>query len=276
VLAEEIRSIIRRAPGTLGVVVQDPSGVVVDLGGERVVPSASTIKVLVLVAALRRVADGRSRLGDLLDLPAPADRVGGSGPLLALGSVTRLRLGELLELMVTLSDNDATNVVLDLVDRDEPAMVAAELGLADTRLQRRMMDFAARDAGRENLTSARDLAALVAALRRGEALPPEQTREALEVLGRQQQRDGLPALLPPGVVCGNKTGELPGIRHDVGLLERDGRWAAVAVTATGLGDGPVDHGSVAWPSIAAVGAVVGAWLSSGTGRTGAPPGPRRP
>ncbi|MGN6634718.1 MAG: serine hydrolase, partial [Oryzihumus sp.] len=67
-LSEEIRSIIRRAPGRLGVVVQDPSGVLVDLGGGRVVPAASTIKVLVLVAALRRVADGRSRLGDLLDL----------------------------------------------------------------------------------------------------------------------------------------------------------------------------------------------------------------
>ena len=162
-LAEEIRSIIRRAPGRLGVVVQDPSGVLVDLGGDRVVPAASTIKVLVLVAALRRVADGRSRMGDLLDLPAPADRVGGSGPLQALGSVTRLRLGELLELMVTLSDNDATNVVLDLVGPDDLATVAAGLGLADTRLQRRMMDFAARDTGRENLTSARDLATLMAA-----------------------------------------------------------------------------------------------------------------
>ncbi|MGN6636875.1 MAG: serine hydrolase, partial [Oryzihumus sp.] len=165
---------------------------------------------------------------------------------------------------------------LDLVGPDEPATVAAGLGLADTCLQRRMMDFAARDAGRENVTSARDLATLMAALRRGEALPPEQTRDALEVLGRQQLRDGLPALLPPAVTCGNKTGELPGIRHDVGLLECDGHWAAVAATSTGLGDGPVDHGSVAWPSIAAVGAAVGAWLSSGTGRRGALPGPRRP
>jgi beta-lactamase class A len=276
VLAEEIRSIIRRAPGTLGVVVQDASGVVVDLGGDRVVPAASTIKVLVLVAALRRVADRRSGLGDLLDLPAPAERVGGSGPLQALGSVTRLRLGELLELMVTLSDNDATNVVLDLVGPGELSSVAAGLGLADTRLQRRMMDFAARDAGRDNLTSARDLAALVAAVRRGEVLPPEQTREAFALLGRQQLRDGLPALLPPAVSCGNKTGDLPGIRHDVGLLECGGLWASVAVTATDLGDGPVDHGSAAWPSIAAVGAAVGGWLSSGTGRTGALPGPRRP
>ena len=275
-LVEEIRSLIRRAPGVLSVVVQDDSGVVVDLDGGRVVPAASTIKVLLLVAALRRVAQRRSRLGDVLTLPAPADRVGGSGPLQALASVAELPLGEVLELMVTLSDNDATNVVVDLVGLPEVEALAAELGLPDTSLQRRLMDFAAREAGRENLTTARDLAALMARLRQGGALPAEQARAALAVLGRQQLRDGLPALLPPGTWCGNKTGELPGIRHDVGLLERDGRWAAVAVTATDLGDGPVDRGAAVWPTVAAVGAAVAGWLSSGTGRTGVLPGPRRP
>ena len=275
-LAEEIRNVIRRAPGSLSVVVRDRSGVVVDLDGGRVVPSASTIKVLLLVAALRRVAQGCSRLEDRLRLPAPADRVGGSGPLQALASVAELPLGELLELMVTLSDNDATNVVLDLVGLSAVDGLAAELGLPDTRLQRRMMDFEARRRGRENLTTARDLSALMALLRQEVALPAEQTGVALAVLARQQLRDGLPALLPPGTWCGNKTGELPGIRHDVALLERDERWAAVAVTTTGLEAGPVDRGATVWPAVAAVGAVVAGWLSSGTGRTGALPGPRRP
>ena len=264
---------VRRAPGRVSVVVQDAGGVVLDHDGGRVVPAASTIKVLLLVCALRRVADGRSRLAEMVSLPQ--ERVGGAGPLQMLPSVRQLTLGELLHLMVTLSDNDATNAVIEVVGDAEVASCAQELGLSDTRLQRRMMDLAARAAGRENLTTARDLARLMVALRSGDALPEAQTAVALQVLGAQQDREGLPAMLPPGVWCGNKTGELHGIRHDVALLERDGRWAAVAVTATGLEDGDVDRGVAVRLVCASVGEAVAGWLT-GTGRRGDPQGPRRP
>ena len=272
-LADEIRSATRRAPGQVSVVVQDAGGVVLDLDGGRVVPAASTIKVLLLVCALGRVADGRADLAGPVALPP--ERVGGAGALQLLPSVRQLTLAELLLLMVTLSDNDATNAVIDLVGQRDVAARAGELGLADTVLRRRMMDLAARDAGRDNLTSARDLARLMSLLRRGEALPAAQTAFALEALAKQQDRDGLPAALPAGFWCGNKTGELHGIRHDVALRERDGRWASVAVTATGLAEGDVDRGAEVRPTYAAVGEAVATWLT-GTGRTGGRPGPRRP
>ena len=272
-LGEEIRSTLRRAPGRVGVVVEDAEGLVLDVEGSRVVPAASTIKVLLLVCALGRVAEGLWGLDQPFTLSR--ERVGGAGALDMLPSVGELSLDELLHLMIALSDNDATNAVIDRLDAGEVAARAAALGLGNTCLQRRMMDQAAREAGRENLTSARDLARLMVLLRAGEALPPEQTAYALRVLARQQDRDGLPAALPPGVWCGNKTGELHGIRHDVALRERDGHWAAVAVTATDLDDGDVDRGAAVRPSCAAIGEAVSAWLS-GTGRTGARPGPHRP
>ena len=97
----------------------------------RVVPAASTIKVPILVAVLRLVARGELGLGDSMQLGD--DRVGGSGPLAALASVTQLQVGELLELMITLSDNDATNALLDLVGLAEVDRLCAELGMGRTR-----------------------------------------------------------------------------------------------------------------------------------------------
>ena len=72
------------------------------------------------------------------------------------------------------------------------------------------MDLEAVGAGRDNTTCAADLAHVLVLLRRGDLLPPPQTRFALDVLAAQQFVDGLPALLPPGVRHGNKSGELTG------------------------------------------------------------------
>jgi beta-lactamase class A len=271
-----IATIAAKAPGVVSVVVEGPAGVLVDLDGGRVVPAASTIKVLVMVAALDQVAAGWLALDQ--PVPLPVQRVGGSGPLSMLGSVSQISLAEALHLMITLSDNDATNAVLDLLGDDAVTEVGDRAGLTGTFLRRRMMDLQARAAGRENHTTARDLAHLMVRLRQGVLLPEPLTALALDVLARQQHVDGLPALLTPDVSCGNKTGELEGVRHDVALLERDGRWCSVAVTATDLADPDtgVDRGSTVWPAVAEIGAAVAEWLTTGTGRTDDLPGRRRP
>ena len=120
-------------------------GLIVEVDGGRVVPAASTIKVPILVTALERVADGTSRLQEPVHIGA--DRVGGSGALSLVPSVTELPLIEALRLMIALSDNDATNAVIALVGFEAVGRTCRRLGLADTRLQRNLMDYAARDAG---------------------------------------------------------------------------------------------------------------------------------
>ena len=112
-LTASLADLVAAAPGRLSVVVADGAGVLAEVDGERVVAAASTIKVPILVAVLRLVARGDLGLADSVQLGD--DRVGGSGPLAALASVTQLQVGELLDLMITLSDNDATNALLDLV-----------------------------------------------------------------------------------------------------------------------------------------------------------------
>ena len=262
-LRSEIRALVAAAPGELSVVVVCADGQVVDVDGGRVVPAASTIKVPILITALERVAEGGSRL--LEPVHVGPDRVGGSGALSLLPSVTELPLIEVLRLMIALSDNDATNAVIRLVGLEAVDRTCRRLGLAQTHLRRALMDFTASDAGIDNDTCARDLAQVMASLRAREALPEAETVVALDLLAEQQFLDGLPALLPEGVWHANKTGELSGVRHDMALVEHDGRWAAVAVTATGLMglSGGVDRGSTVLPTFANIGVAVGTWLVEG-------------
>jgi beta-lactamase class A len=277
-LGREIQTLAAAAPGDLSVVVVGAKGLIVEVDGGRVVPAASTIKVPILVTALERVADGTSRLQE--SLPLGADRVGGSGALSLTPSITELPLIEALRLMIALSDNDATNAVIELLGFEAVGRTCRRLGLAHTRLQRALMDYAARDAGLDNVTCAGDLAQVMAGLWLGEALPQAETRVALDLLAEQQSLDGLPALLPERVWHGNKTGEQPGLRHDMALFEHAGRWAGVAVTATALkrshdGGNGIDRGATVLPTFANIGAAVGNWVI-GTDRTGGLPGPHRP
>ncbi len=249
--AQRCVAVLATAPGRLSVALCTFEGQVWGLDDERVVPSASTIKVPVLLAALAAVQAGDLQLTDLVDIPV--DRVGGSGPLCLLPSVTRLPLAELLSLMIALSDNDATNVVLDIVGMERVGELLEKVPTRHTRLRRRMMDFAAAERGLQNETSAGDLAAVLVALREGRLLDEAHTRTALEILRTQQLRDGLPAYLPETITVASKTGDLFGVRADVALLERGRRWVVVAVVATDLDDGERDRGTGVLASFAAIG-----------------------
>jgi len=251
------------APGRLGVGVRDDRGWRWTHDAERVTRSASTIKVPILLAALRQVEAGRLDLRDDIAIAAFEDRVGGSGALSLLPSVTSLPLLEALRLMIALSDNDATNAVLDhagLLESGDVDRLLADVPTRHTRLRRRMMDPAAAAAGRENETCPQDLVDLLVALREGRLLDPDQTTTALTVLRQQQLVAGLPAYLPTDVVVGSKTGDLPGLRADMALVERGDRWVAVAVVADELGEpgrrGTPDRGTAILPVFASLGELV--------------------
>jgi beta-lactamase class A len=261
-LEERLTAISASSPGQLGVAVRDDRGWAWSFHADRVSRSASTIKVPILLAVLRLVEQGRLDLGDHVAIAAFEDRVGGCGPLSLLPSVTSLPLLESLRLMIALSDNDATNAVLAhaaLLESGEVGRLLAEVPTRHTRLQRPMMDPASVAAGLENETCPQDLVDLLVALRTGRLLDPELTRLAVGILRDQQFVAGLPAALPAGVTPASKTGELPGLRADVALLERDDRWVAVAVVADRLVDpedlGGRDHGTAVLPVFAAIGAL---------------------
>lgn len=203
----------------------------VEVGADQVFNAASTIKVLIMITALRQVHEGR--LGLRAELELPSERAGGFGVLRELRSVHRLSLEDLITLMITISDNAATNVVIDVVGFDAVRECARDLGCTNTSLERRLMDVRAQ--GR-NITTAGDQARVLAGLARGKALPQDLTAHAMDVLSRQQVRDRLPARLPENARCWNKTGELRGLRHDVGLIASGPARAVVAVLIDELTD----------------------------------------
>lgn len=209
------------------------------VAADEVVTAASTIKVPVLAAALGEVEAGRLDLAQ--PCAVPARRTGGSGVLQALPSVRTLTLADLLTLMIIVSDNTAANAVIDLIGMERVNQFCAGAGLRETVLRRTMMDAGAARLGLENTTTARDQATLLDAIAWRGLLPAPLRAFALDALERQQFNGGLPALLPDEAVVAHKTGELPGIRHDVGVVTgANGRQAVVAVLLSGIDDEPPD------------------------------------
>lgn len=234
-IAGELHELMVRASGHVGMTIRDlRSGHEVTWQPDRVFPSASVIKLPVLVAALDQAESSRLDLDRTVSVSHDA-RVGGSGILKEL-RLDALSMRDLLTLMIVLSDNTATNVCLERVGFPVVNDCARRGGCESTRCERLLMDTDARRRGWRNETSARDMAEFVSRLTRGELLSPDGTAYALDVLRRQQSRWDLALRLPEGVDLAHKTGELQGLRHDVGLLTVGGEQAAIAVLCDGFID----------------------------------------
>jgi beta-lactamase class A len=198
-----------------------------------VVPAASTIKVLVSAAfwsaAERGELDPGARVA-VSETPAP----GGGGLLESMHGDTAPALADLDLLMLAVSDNAATNVLIDVVGHDAVNALAAALGLGHTRLRRRMMDVAAVARGEENTTSAADMVALMAALARARDIPARACRRVLAGLAQTQHTDVVQRYLPSVAqrVVASKQGELAHVRHDVALIDEGDRRCAIAVLSS--------------------------------------------
>jgi beta-lactamase class A len=179
--------------------------------GERVVPAASTIKLFVASAFWR--SD--------LDPDEPVERVppaGSAGVAEYLSPDARLTLGDLALLMLAVSDNAATNVLLDRLGFEAVAAELERLGLERTAVRRRMMT-----AGPENETCALDLARGLAGV-----LGEPRITAALELALDSQLRYHLPA----DVRVGAKTGELDTVFHEVAVLDDGDRRLVTAVCSS--------------------------------------------
>jgi beta-lactamase class A len=196
-------------------------------------PSYSTIKVLLAAAFWRMVA--RGELDEAQEYRfAPGDCVGGSGVLRGLRHAATLSLSDVLHLALVVSDNDATNVITSFVGFERVNALARELGMTQTRMQRLMMDPEAVAAGRDNLTSAGDLARLLEALAAGERLEPLVRERVLASLEMQEHLDGIARYLPPEACYAGKCGDdapVDRYAHDGALItSADRRLVLVVMT----------------------------------------------
>jgi beta-lactamase class A len=194
-------------------------------------PSYSTIKVLLAAAFWRLVAAGELDEAQTYCFE-PGTCVGGSGVLRGLRHAAELSLADLMHLSLVVSDNDATNIIASAVGLERVNGLAEELGLTQTRMQRLMMDREAVEAGRENYTSAGDLALLLESLSSGAALEPLVGERVLASLELQEHLDGIARYLPPEASYAGKCGDDSPVgryAHDCALLRIGGRQAVLVV-----------------------------------------------
>lgn len=189
--------------------------------------SASMIKMFLLAVAMERVkAEYWS-----MEMPITIhqkDKVGGSGILCGYPDESKINLSMLLRLMIMESDNTATNILIDMLGMESVNDYISQNGYSDTCLARKMMDFAAAKAGKENYTSVRDLGNLFDKINRRECVSPELDNIMLSYLQEQTDRECFPAALPEAVIA-HKTGELNGVYDDGGIISLDGRVLIVVI-----------------------------------------------
>lgn len=226
-LMADLRS--RGYVGEVGVLITDLAGrELYALNPDRVFPAASTIKVPLLLLALSEAQAGRLDLGGRVTLRAE-DRVPGAGVLHELMPGLAPTWQDLLTLMIVMSDNTATNLVIERLGLDRVNDWLGERGLTGTRLVGLLQlpperQSEAQRRGERNHTTARDQVTLLGALARGELLDRRHTGLALSILERQQRREILGRHVPcdlegKSLYCvASKSGELRGIHHDVGVL----------------------------------------------------------
>lgn len=204
----------------------------IDLNPDAVISAASVIKVPILVEALRQVRQGTLSLDTQFAIEGE-DRVRGAGVARYLHSGVRLTLDDLLTLMIIVSDNHATNMVIDLLGMDAVNSTMAAMGFTSTLLRRKMMDWEAIEQGRDNVTTAREMADLLARIARKEVLGGEWDAKILTALGRQQDTRKLGFFLPDDVEVANKTGGREGIQNDCGIVTGPGVSYSIAVLTSG-------------------------------------------
>jgi len=233
-LEKSILDIDRGLDGVMGVAIVDlTDGHKYLLHANDVYPQASSIKICVLAELFRQAQQGKLKLTDLYtvnasDLVQDSDIMGGLTP-----GITQITLRDLATMMVVVSDNSATNVLIDRVGMDNVNAFLKAQGLRDTRLRRKMMDLKAAAEGRENVSTPNEMLNLLQALYRGEILNKEMTADFFKVLSTH--KDGwIPRNLPDDLKIADKPGALEGVRNDSGVIFVDKRPFVLCVMTTYL------------------------------------------
>jgi beta-lactamase class A len=198
-----------------------------------VLPSASLIKLPIQATFWAAAEAGRLDPDERTDVPAGTP-VEGTGVLKALAPGLQPTWYDLATLMITVSDNTATNLIIDRLGMETLQAWIDKAGLADTRLERRMMDRAAMDAGRGNWTSAADMETLLSAVAAGTCVSGVASRRMRRALEAQQIQDRLPRRLGEGVRVANKTGNFADVIHDAGIVTWPGGTLVIAILTQGM------------------------------------------
>lgn len=199
----------------------------VDVNGDEPFVSASIIKLAILGTLLDQAQTGALSLDDSVTVD-PSDVVGGTGVIQTSGAGGSYTYRQLAAYMIQDSDNIATNLIIDAVGMPAVNEYASEIGLTQTVLNRRMMDFST---DVENYTSANDVAHMLQLIYQGKLVSPDASEFALDLLKGQHDGAGLLEGLPAGSVFAHKTGTLDGVFNDGGIVLASNPYVMVVLSS---------------------------------------------
>jgi beta-lactamase class A len=199
------------------------------IGADEPFHAASTMKVPVLIELYNQAHQGKLRLDDPLAIrnefrsladgsPYSLDPSDDSETDLYRAVGNTRTLAELCELMITVSSNLATNLLIERLGVENIQHGVHSLGADGMQVRRGVEDSKAFQQGLNNTTTARALAQLMSAIARGEAVDPASSRAMSAILERQTFNEGIPAGVPPGTRVAHKTGEITRIQHDAAIV----------------------------------------------------------
>jgi beta-lactamase class A len=228
-MISSIQEVDHHLDGVMGVAIEDlTTGDHYFLHEEEVFAQASSIKITVLTNLYLQAQQGKLKLTDLYtvqssDLVPDSDIMNGLTP-----GVTRVTLRDLATMMVAVSDNAATNVLIDRLGMPNVNAMLDSLGLTHTRLRRKMMDLEAAKQGRENISTPHEMMTLLDSIYRGKLLDKESAADFFKVLSTNKD-SFIPRDLPAGLKIANKPGELEAVRNDSGIVFVGGRPYVICV-----------------------------------------------
>ncbi|MDQ2944527.1 MAG: class A beta-lactamase-related serine hydrolase [Acidobacteriota bacterium] len=245
-LDRRVKDAIAGFPGTVSIYARNlDNGQSYGLRENDRVRTASTIKLPIMATVFALVEQGRAKWSETLTLTND-DKVSGSGVAHEFSDGLKMPLRDLVHLMIVVSDNTATNLILDRITADAVNDYMDKLGLKQTRSMRKVLgdgkDLKPNPSGfskagllpenkRFGLGSStpRDMVTLLEMLERGQVVTPAASKEMLAILGRQQDRAGIARKLGEMKVA-NKSGALDHLRSDVGIVYAPRGKIALAIT----------------------------------------------
>jgi beta-lactamase class A len=231
---EQVQAVAAQG-GLAGVALIGPNGIEMAWNGAHRYRAASTIKIAVMLEIFRQIERDQLTHDDIVTL-TDGDKSPGSGVLLHLHDGLDLTVDDLLYLMISISDNTATNLLIDLAGLDGINATLDELGLTTSRMNRRMLGRTPREDEPENWIVPAEMARLMHLIVTDRAASPASCLAMRDLLAKQQCQTRISRYLPEGTVWGSKTGSLPDVVNDVGFVTTGRGTLSIACFVSGLGE----------------------------------------
>lgn len=229
-IKQEIQTMMDSTKGTFAVAFKDlNTGESISINGSQIFHAASTMKTPVMMEVFNQINQGKYSLSDSIFIKNEfksivdsskfsLDSADDSYPELYKQIGTKQTLSFLMEKMIDMSSNLATNLIIDLVGAHNVNSTMEKLGVKNLKVLRGVEDQKAFDRGLNNVTTADDQLILYEKLARGKFINKQSCRQMIDILSKQKYNEIIPAYLPKNVLVAHKTGSITGVEHDGGIV----------------------------------------------------------